>query len=662
MSLSRNTIIPDHCQNRTDGKKLFGITPEMWICAVIISVTIGVYWQVHDHGFIHYDDDIYITDNEYVQKGFSLDTILWAFTDTRSGNIHPLTWYSHMLDYQLFGGDAGKHHLVSVLFHVINSILVFLVFRRMTGRLWASAFVSAMFALHPLHVESVAWASERKDVLSTLFFLLTIRFYVQYTKNTRKKYFIAALFLFFLGLLAKPMLVTLPFVLLLLDYWPLRRIPGYFFKEDSANETHSLPALRSLVIEKIPFFALSVFWSLVTFAVQQQQGAVKSLDAFPFHVRVANAIVAYISYIGKTLVPTRLAVLYPHPGMPKFSVVVFSSVALLMVFWVGFKWRKERPWFMTGWLWYAGTLVPVIGIIQVGHHSLADRYTYIPLIGISIILAWGSAELAKKWNLSPKVLGIAGFSLILFFSAFTYRQLGYWTDSITLFTRTIEITDKNYRIHYNLGNALSEKGQNEEATAHYLQAIRINPEYAPAYINLANALGNQGKYEAAIPFYHEAISIDPDSAEAFRNLGLVMSFQGKMEEAIQYLQKAILKNPDWAEAHNDLGYLLLKAGREKEGLAHFLEEIRIQPDTDFHSFYTIARIYGKNGNPDEAIRWLKSAVERGFNKWAFLQKDPFLESVKDTSYYQALVNRNRDSSRRSKALDANPEMEIRFEE
>jgi len=250
----------------------------------------------------------------------------------------------------------------------------------------------------------------------------------------------------------------------------------------------------------------------------------------------------------------------------------------------------------------------------------------------------------------------------LFFSAFTYRQLGYWTDSITLFTRTIEITDKNYRIHYNLGNALSEKGQNEEATAHYLQAIRINPEYAPAYINLANALGNQGKYEAAIPFYHEAISIDPDSAEAFRNLGLVMSFQGKMEEGIQYLQKAILKNPDWAKAHNDLGYLLLKAGREKEGLAHFLEEIRIQPDTDFHSFYTIARIYGKNGNPDEAIRWLKSAVERGFNKWAFLQKDPFLESVKDTSYYQALVNRNRDSSRRSKALDANPEMEIRFEE
>lgn len=622
-------------------QKFFDSSADWFIYVIICVVTIGIYWQVNSHEFINYDDDIYITDNENIKNGFSFKTVLWAFTDTSSGNIHPLTWFSHILDYTLFGADAGNHHLVNVVFHVANSILIFIVFRRMTGTLWRSAFLSAMFALHPLHVESVTWASERKDVLSTLFFLLTIWAYIQYVQNRQRKTYLLSIFLYILGLMSKPMLVTLPFVLLLLDYWPLRRFdfvhPSGFSELGSGRSRFPW----SLVYEKTPFFILTVFWSFLTFVAQQAQGAVKTLDAFPLHVRLANAVVGYIRYLEKTALPNHLAVLYPHQGMPSFTAILCSSVLLIVLFSAAWIWRNNRPWFVAGWLWYVGTLVPVIGIIQIGHHSIADRYAYIPMIGVSIMIAWGATEFVNKRHISHKVLWMAGFSVLLYFSVFTYRQIGYWSDSITLLTHTVEITENNYRSHYNLGNALSEKGRTDEAIDHYKEAIRINPEYAPSYNNLANALANQGQYEDAIPYFHEAIRIDPESVEAYRNLGLVLSFQGKTDEAIQYMREAVRIKPNDAVAHNDLGYLLLKKGREKEALEHFLEEINLRPDTGFQTFYTIARIYGKNGNIEKAISWLSLAVEKGFDRWEFLRKDRFMESVKDSSYYKTLMEHHR---------------------
>ena len=395
--------------------KPFILRRDVLVCLFLIITTFAVYWQVHNHDFINLDDDLYITENDQVQKGLSRESVVWAFTTTHAANWHPLTWLSHMVDFQLYGLNPKGHHLTNVFFHLLNTLLLFFVLQRMTGALWRSGFVAALFALHPLHVESVAWVAERKDVLSTLFWLLTIWAYTWYVERPRRTRYLLTLLTFTLGLMAKPMLVTLPFVLLLLDYWPLGR-----FQVGQLDTALSAPGQASLstrsvwsqtlrlIWEKAPFFALAAASSIVTFLVQKGGGAVRPWERFPITIRIANGLVSYVKYMGKMIWPSDLAVFYPHPGasLPIWQAVA-AGLLLLSISIAAIRLAKNHPYLAVGWLWYLGTLVPIIGFVQVGGQALADRYTYVSLIGLFIIIAWGVSDIVAKWRYQRVVFIIA---------------------------------------------------------------------------------------------------------------------------------------------------------------------------------------------------------------------------------------------------------------
>jgi tetratricopeptide (TPR) repeat protein len=580
------------------------------VCLILIVATLFVYGQVGTFEFVAFDDHDYVTDNNQVQAGLTPESITYAFTATRVSNWHPLTWLSHMLDCELFGLDGGRHHLINVLFHLANTLLLFFVLRRMSGAVWRSGFVAALFALHPLHVESVAWVSERKDVLSTFFWILTMWGYTRYVEDPGIKRYLLVLLFFALGLMAKPMLVTLPFVLLLMDYWPLGRIE--MRRSDSGTKLHPKSTFLRLLVEKTPLFVLAAASCIVTFLVQQGGGALRSLHGLPLNARVANAFVSYLSYIGKMFWPYRLAFFYPHPGMApgwQFASagVMFIAISLLAVRAV-----RRRPYFAVGWLWYVGTLVPVIGLVQVGRQAMADRYTYVPLIGLFIIVAWGVPELVARWCYRKVGLAVAVTALLSILAATTWVQVGYWQNSITLFERALEVTRNNYLAHNNLGVALFERGNTQEAVFHYQETLRIEPDYARAHSNLGLALSAQGKAEEAIshlsvalrldpnnldarnnfglalfekgdvqqaiPHYREVLRVRPDHVKAHNNLGLALSAQGKVEEAISHLSEAVRFRPDFHQAHNNLGMVLFKKGRLQEAIFHFRETLRIKPD------------------------------------------------------------------------------------
>jgi len=466
------------------------------ICIFLIVATFCIYSQVQDHEFINFDDGLYITNNLNVQAGLTSESVKWAFTTMDTEDWSPVNWLSHILDYQLYGLNPKGHYLTNLFLHIANALILLLVLSRMTGKLWQSAFVAAMFAFHPLNVESVAWLAERKNVLSTLFWLLTMWAYIYYTeKPTVKRYGLVFLF-FTLGLMSKPMLVTLPFVLLLLDYWPLRRFQ--FGQERGRNEileknTAKRSEVFRLVLEKVPLFLLTIGLSIVTVHWQKIAGAVKSLDAFPLQARLTNAIVSYLEYLGKMIWPSGLSILYPHPGnaLPVWHGIL-CGMALVGITIISIRLIRKAPYFAVGWFWYLGTLVPVIGIVQAGSQAMADRFTYIPLIGIFIIVAWGLPELISKWPYKEKVLSISVGIIIFTLLITTWWQVSHWKSSITVFKHAIKVTDKKYPnfaiAHYNLGIALFAKQKNEEAISHYKMAIKINPDYALAHNNLGNAL------------------------------------------------------------------------------------------------------------------------------------------------------------------------------
>ena len=431
------------------------------IYPLLIAVTLAAFWQVRDHEFVHYDDDKYVMENPHVPTGLTRESIKWAFTATHASNWHPLTWLSHMLDCQLYGLNPRGHHVSSLLFHAANTVLLFLVLRRMTGALWKSAFVAALFAIHPLHVESVAWVAERKDVLSTLFWMLTMLAYLRYVEKPTIQRYLPVLMLFALGLMAKPMLVTLPFVLLLMDYWPLGRL------DNGLSVTRDrLKRYWGLVREKLPLFALTAISCVVTFLVQRHGGAMPDLEWLPLDVRIANALVSYAKYIGKMLLPRHLAVLYPYPSgtLPLWQLA--GAVFLLMyVSVMVFRSRQRYPYLAVGWAWYVGTLVPTIGIVQVGKQALADRYTYVPLIGLFIIIAWGVPDLVARWCVVSSwrrrriLLAVSATASILALMTCTWFQVGRWRDRISLYTHALRVTSNNATIHNNLGNALLAEGK-----------------------------------------------------------------------------------------------------------------------------------------------------------------------------------------------------------
>ena len=426
MKLTRNNF----CQSiRNPENHYQGII----ICLFIIFSTLSVYWQIQHHDFINFDDNEYITENIHVQQNITLKSVIWAFTEFHSNNWHPVTWLSHMLDVEILGVNPGRHHLVNLLFHIINSLLLFSVLRKMTGNLWKSGFVAALFALHPLHVESVAWASERKDVLSTFFWMLTLIGYIRYVqRKSLQRYLIVVLF-FILGLLSKPMLVTLPFVLLLLDYWPFRRIQF---------EQQAIPwrDILKLILEKIPLSLLAATSAYITFLAQTEGRVVKSLDQFPIGIRLSNALVSYVTYIFKMIFPTKLAVLYPHPGMYPLWKITGALFILICISFFAVKSARKYPYICIGWFWYTGTMIPVIGLVQVGMQSMADRYTYIPFIGLFIVITWGLSDLMGKFQYRKFCIGFASLLVFPILLIITWKQIGYWKNSVTLYTHAINVT------------------------------------------------------------------------------------------------------------------------------------------------------------------------------------------------------------------------------
>jgi Flp pilus assembly protein TadD len=571
----------------------------------LVVATLVVFWPLAHFQFINLDDNEYVHANPQVKAGLTVKGLIWAFTTTHAGNWHPLTWLSHMADCELYGLNAGGHHVTNVLLHLANTLLLFLVLERMTRARWASSFVAALFALHPLHVESVAWVAERKDVLSAFFWMLTLWTYVRYTGGRTLNRYLVALFSFALGLLSKAMLVTLPCVMLLLDYWPLGRLqlaqPGGHRNGDDrsgkGNDQRSFT--RRIILEKVPFFALAALSSLVTFFAQQSGGAVSSLESIPLGTRVANALVSYLSYMGKMIWPRSLAVLYPHPGMVPMwqaaaAVSLLAAVTVLVV-----RFARRYPYLAVGWLWYLGTLVPVIGLVQVGAQAMADRYTYVPLIGLFIMIAWGIPDMLAGWRHRKTVLVISAGVVLSIFMVVTRLQIQLWHDSIALFKHTLAVTARNAIIQNNLGIVLTHQGRQEEAIAHYMQALRIRPQDPDAHINLGNALASRGRQEEAVAHYMETLRIDPRDAEAHNNLGIALARQGRQEEAIAHYMEALRIDPQYAEAHYNLANLLARQGRQEEAIAHYMEALRIDP-RDAEAHYNLANLLARQGRQEEA--------------------------------------------------------------
>jgi hypothetical protein len=532
------------------------------IVALLVAMILAVFWQVRDYPLIPYDDDRYITENPPVLAGLTLKGVVWAFTTSHMGNWHPLTWLSHMADIHIFGLSIGWHHLVNVFFHGANAVLLFLVLWRMTKGMWQSAFVAALFAVHPLHVESVAWVAERKDVLSTFFWMLTLWSYAGYVERKSGARYLLVMVFFLLGLLSKPMVVTLPFALLLLDYWPLGRTrlaPG-----GTGDGGERKVSFSRLAREKIPLFLLSLGSCAVTYAVQKAGGAVSSESGIPFGFRVANAAVSYAGYLGKTVWPGSLAVFYPHPwgahvDIPAMkiagSVILIGSLTVISL-----RWALRFPYLVTGWFWYLGTLVPVIGLVQVGTQAMADRYTYIPLTGLFIMVAWGVPHALGEWRFRRISLGAAGVGAILVLLVSSWHQTSYWRGGVPLFERALEVTSSNWVAHFCLGTALASEGKIDGGVVHYREALRIKPDYYEASYNLANARKKQGRIEEAVAQYYETLRINSNMFGAHNNLGIILAERGMLEQAIVHFREALRIRPGDAVASGNLNTALRSRG------------------------------------------------------------------------------------------------------
>ncbi len=537
------------------------------ISICLVAAVIAVYWPVYNYDFVKYDDDKYVTNNINIHSGPNLKCIRWAFTTGYFSYWHPVTWLSHALDCQLFGSWGGGHHLTNVLLHIANTLILFYVLMRMTGAVWPSAFVAAIFALHPLHVESVAWIAERKDVLSTFFLLLTMWAYVRYVESPQLKWYLAALILFAVGLMSKPMLVTLPFVLLLLDYWPLQRKFAW-----------------RLLIEKIPFFVCSLTVCTVTFLVQQSNEAMAVVETLEFKTRIGNAIVSYVAYIAKMIWPSRLAVFYPYSSRELSAVKIIICVLLLLLISICCIYTARRyRFFAVGWLWYLGTLVPVIGIVQVGVQAMADRYTYMTLTGLFIIIAWSAKEFVPKRRY--RILALSAVAILVAYGITAARQAQYWKNSLTLFEHTIQVTKNNYAISFIYANSLTEAGRADEAAEVFNQSL-----------------------DETIRIFNKSLAVKPDNAQAHDSLGCALSFSGKIPEAVEHFKLAIKYQPDYVSAYNNLAVALYRLGRNEEAIDYFRQALKIEPDY-IKAYLGLAVIYNASQKYDEAVESLNKAIE-----------------------------------------------------
>ncbi len=585
-----------------------------WTCILLVLITLGIYYQTSNHHFINYDDPSYIIDNLHVNTGLNANNIAWAFTSVHSSNWHPVTWLSHMLDVQLFGLAPKGHHLVNVMFHLINTLLLYFLLFGTTKSHWKSSFVAALFALHPLHVESVAWVSERKDVLSAFFFFITLILYVWYVRRPVFRRYLLALFAFALGLMSKPMLVTLPFILLLMDYWPLQRITQYEgivdAKGNSITEKEQ-STLRQLILEKFPFLALSTLSCIITFYAQSRGGAVAKIKSVPISFRFLNSLVAYANYIFKTILPLKLSVIYPLPDTITVLHGLATGLLLTVISTISIRMWRRHPYFIVGWLWYIGMLVPVIGLVQVGRQSMADRYTYLPLTGLFIIVAWGVPSILKNWRYRNTLLSIMSVLFLFTYSLLTWFQLGYWKNSVTLFRHATQAISKNYVAYNLLGSTYTQSDMLDEAISNYLEALRISPDDEEAISGIGIALAKKGDLERATSYFRKAAYLEPDSAECHSNLGFALSQQGQFEDGIRHLLEAVRLqpgNPKNAEIHFHIGTSLAALGEIDPSIDHFVKAIRIKPDF-VEAHYNLGVALAKQGRWDQAIASFSMALQ-----------------------------------------------------
>ena len=619
------------------------------VSALLVLAVAIVFGQTIGYDYVNFDDDAYVYQNPQVVRGLTLDGVAAAFTRATVSNWHPVTSISHMLDCQLYGLPPGGHHLTNVLLHAAAAVLLFLVLLRMSGDFWPSAFAAAVFAIHPLRVESVAWISERKDVLSGVFFMLTLAAYVAYARRpfSIPRYLLVAV-LFALGLMAKPMLVTLPFLLLLLDYWPLRR----WDVAAAPPEQLRFSVTTRLVVEKLPLFAMSAASCVAT--VMAQHTALQAIANVPLGWRIANALVAYAAYLGQTVYPVGLAALYPHPGS---SLPIWKAVAAAIVL-AGFSagaWacRKKYPYLFVGWFWYLGMLAPVIGIVQVGRQAMADRYTYLPQIGLCVALAWGIGQLIRSWPRRHWIGGAAALLVVAILMEGAWRQASYWSDSVTLWRQTLACTPGNYvatlnlangltsqgkvdeaivlyqnalqasgneekirqtlgktltELYNHLGVALANSGRGDEAILRYREALKIDSNDVPSYYNLGNALASCGKTKEAIAAYREALKIASDDAQVHSNLGLALLNSGQPDEAVVECRKAVDLQPDDAEIQNNLGMVLARTDKLDDAIVQYQRALKINPNYA-EAANNLGNVFARCGRVEEALAQYRLALE-----------------------------------------------------
>ena len=548
------------------------------LCLVLALVVLAVYLPVKGFDFVNYDDNQYVYRNFIVQEGIGIKSLVWALFSTYAANWHPVTWFSHMLDCHLFDLEAGWHHLSSVAWHAGNAVLLFIVLFRMTGRLWRSLFVSAVFALHPVNVDSVAWIAQRKNLVSTFFWLAVIGAYWRYTRQPwfgdqpSNRWYILVCLLFIFGLMAKPMLVSLPIVLLLLDYWPLHRYSTEYARAVGLPEGRV--SIRQIIYEKAPLFVLAFVFSLTTMTTQK--GAMARIQV-SWGDRVANALVAYTTYMVKMLWPQNLAVFYPHPGTVPWKEAAVSLAVLVMISVLAVLLVRRRPYLFVGWFWFLVTLVPVIGLVQVGRQAMADRYAYVPFIGLFIILAWGLPDLLGRWRHKRAVLVPAAICVLAVLAPVTRGQLSHWRDSAALFSHALKVTSRNYVAHVNLGLTLARRGRIKEAVRHFEFAIGVKPDMAQPHFNLGDCLMKQGRMKEAIYQYARALAIDPDMVLARNRLGVALALTNRPDQAELQFRRAIREEPRFVPPHANLGRIYLIRGQAQRALEHFYQAVEINP-------------------------------------------------------------------------------------
>jgi tetratricopeptide (TPR) repeat protein len=556
----------------------------LWIYLLLAAAVFLTYSRVLHFDFVTFDDPEYVTANPHVQAGLSLAGVAWAFGSSAAGSWFPLTWLSHMLDCDLFGLASGWHHFTNVWIHALSTLLWFAVLRRITGARWKSALVAFLFGLHPLHVESVAWVAERKDVLSALFWVLTLWAYAGYVGRPGRSRYVLTLFLFCLGLMAKPMLVSLPIVLLLLDRWPFRR------------------GVR--ILEKLPFFAASIAVSVVTYLVHRNAGALASFEVVPVAARFENALVSYAVYILKMVWPVNLAVFYPYSQVSIVAPAVVAGMAIAAVTVLVLRALPRWPYLAVGWLWYLATLVPVIGLVQAGAQARADRFTYIPMIGLSIAVVWGVSEALEAWPRIRLALATVVCAACL---ALTWLQVGYWRDSISLYQHAIDATTDNYVAHFNLASVLEARGNSAEAVAQLRETVRIRPYFATAHAELGQLLAGQGQPEEALGELQAAVRLKPDSADAHFRLGSVLGTLGRAGDAAAEFSQTIRLQPENADAHYNLGIALAQANYLPEAVRELSATVRLRPE-DVDARFNLGIALARLGRLDEAIAQLSEAV------------------------------------------------------